>query len=617
MVASAYAMFRFRFLFAAAVVTAPVLAQTTVDLPEVVVTSTRVANQAPTATFAMPVSALSYEPLVDVQARNLAEGQADISIRGSTFENTAFRIGAVTILDPQTGHYLAELPVAPAMLGAPVVATGVENAFGVTSAMVGSVTYGWRPIRAQGLLAVAAGQYDLKRGEIYQGWTPEGAGNGARLGVDFDYAWSESDGSIAFGEHRFQRVGARVQRVDGNAQTDLYAGYQTKFFGWPNLYTPFGFNETDDLETVLLALNHRVTWTDGQYFEAGVYHRRNKDDYEFNRAVPGASNPFIHTTWMTGAALEGRRAFEGFALRLRGEAAADKLESTALKYGRYNTRDIVKLSALVEKSRAVSGGGTLAYAVGLAFDDTNRDPSAVSPIVEVVRQFQTGAGLQALRVSYAKSTQVASYTALNSDAAAGLFRGNANLARELSQNIEFALQGRFAGWQTEAAVFWRQDDRLVDWTFRKGVTARMASPVDIGTGGAEIVLRRALSWAELVVGYTYMDKSADYGSATVDGSFYALNYAKHRLTAAATFHLGKAWTLRWDNEARVQQDNPLRTTGGDEAVLSALALGWRPQGWRGVELTLQVDNLWNTNFQEVPAVPAANRQIALGATYLW
>lgn len=610
-------MFRFRHLLSFAVSAAPLLAQTTVDLPEVVVTSTRVANQAPVATFAMPVSALSYEPLVDVQARNFAEGQADISIRGSTFENTAFRIGAVTILDPQTGHYLAELPVAPTMLGAPTVATGVENAFGVTNAIVGSINYGWRPIHSQGLLAVAAGQYDLRRGELYQGWLQEAASSGARLGVDFDYAWSESDGSIAFGEHRFQRVGARVQRVDGAAQTDLYAGYQTKFFGWPNLYTPFGFNETDDLETVFFAVNHCVTWTDGQYFEAGAYHRRNKDDYEFNRAVPGASNPFIHTTWMTGAAMEGRRAFDGFALRLRGEAATDKLESTALNYGRYHSRDFVKATALAEKTSQLAGGGTLDFAAGFSFDDTNRDPSAWSPIVEVVRKFQTGDGVQALRLSYAKSTQVASYTALNSDAAAGLFRGNANLQRELSQNLEVGLQGRFAGWQTDAAVFWRQDDRLVDWTFRKGVTARLANPVDIGTGGAEFVVRRELGWTDLVLGYTYMGKNADYGSAMVDGSFYALNYARHRLTAAATFHLGKEWTLRWDNEARLQEDNPLRTTGGDEAVLSAVALAWRPREWRGVELTLQVDNLWNTNFQEVPAVPAANRQIALGATYIW
>ena len=73
------------------------------------------------------MSIRGYEPLVDVQGRNLAEAQADISIRGGIFENTGFNLGAVTISDPQTGHYLAEIPLAPAMLGAPAVVTGADQ----------------------------------------------------------------------------------------------------------------------------------------------------------------------------------------------------------------------------------------------------------------------------------------------------------------------------------------------------------------------------------------------------------------------------------------------------------------------------------------------------------
>ena len=98
-------------------ITLTIHGQTTMEMTELVIQSPRIANQAPVGTFAMPVSALRYEPLVDVQGRNMAEGQADVSIRGGTFENTGFRIGAVTILDPQTGHYFAEIPVPPVMLG--------------------------------------------------------------------------------------------------------------------------------------------------------------------------------------------------------------------------------------------------------------------------------------------------------------------------------------------------------------------------------------------------------------------------------------------------------------------------------------------------------------------
>ena len=85
------------------------------QLDPLTVASPRVANQAPGGTFAMPVSVLRYEPRVDLQARNLVEGQADLTLRGGTFESTGWALGAVSLGDPQTGHYLAELPVAPAM----------------------------------------------------------------------------------------------------------------------------------------------------------------------------------------------------------------------------------------------------------------------------------------------------------------------------------------------------------------------------------------------------------------------------------------------------------------------------------------------------------------------
>ena len=77
-----------RILLVALVLIAPLGAQVApVSLPEVTVYSTRVANQSPTGTFATPVSPLRYEPQVDVQARNLTEAQADVTIRGGIFEN--------------------------------------------------------------------------------------------------------------------------------------------------------------------------------------------------------------------------------------------------------------------------------------------------------------------------------------------------------------------------------------------------------------------------------------------------------------------------------------------------------------------------------------------------
>jgi hypothetical protein len=44
---------------------------------------------------------------------------------------------------------------------------------------------------------------------------------------------------------------------------------------------------------------------------------------------------------------------------------------------------------------------------------------------------------------------------------------------------------------------------------------------------------------------------------------------------------------------------------------------WLPAAVRGLELSLRVDNAWDDDFQEVPAVPAARRQWAAGVAWHW
>lgn len=591
-------------------------AQAPTSLPELTVYSPRVANQTPAGTFAMPVSALRYEPRVDIHARNLSEGQADITIRGAIFENTGFQVGALTLGDPQTGHYFAEIPVAPAMLSAPTVLTGADQAQGATNATSGTIAYGWRPIRTAGAVWVGFGENALVRGEFYQG-VSRSLASGLKVGVDLSVAHSDSDGPIAWGEHEFDRVNGRIQVATARTQTDLFAGYQAKFFGWPNLYTPFNSNETDDLETTLFVLNHRVDLGAGDYMSAGLYHRRNKDDYAFNRfAAVGAVHPFQHTTRVTGAALDGRRDFGGLALNFRAEASSDELKSTSLTFGRFHERELYRLLLVPEKSWAMSDGGQLRLKAGAAYDDSDRDGSRVSPVFEIARMMPSAA-VRRVYASFTESSQLPTYTALNSSATGGLFRGNPNLGRQITRNYEVGLAGMLAGWSTEAAIFWRRDEALVDWTFRAGVTARTANAVDIDVGGVELVTRRTWGAMDIILGYTGLTKDEDYRGAAVDASFYALNYAKHRLTAAVTWRIAAGFELRFDNVARIQAENVLRLVGGDQAVTSAASLAYRPPAWQRFEIAVQVENAWDTDFQEVPAVPASPRQASLGAAYSW
>ncbi len=580
-------------------------------MPELQVVSARVANQVPAGTFSMPVSGLRYEPRVDFHARNLGEAQADLTIRGGTFETVGLRIGGVSVVDPQTGHYLAEIPIAVEMLQPPEVMTGTDFAINATNATSGAVSYGWRPIRAEGSLRITAGEGQLVGATLYQGFS------GKFLRGDVAVAHASSEGLLPDGDHKFGRINARLQRVGARSQTDLFAGYQAKFFGLRNLYTPFNSPESENLQTVFWALNHRLVLGPEAFLEAAAYHRRNKDDYAFNRFAPlGPIHPFQHTTWVSGAAVSGRVGDREKAVVFRGEVLADEIQSTSLNFGRYQTRTLAKLAAVGEKFWRLDGASRIGAKLGATYDDSNRAGGFGSPVIEVSREWSASA-VSRMFLSYAGSSQLPSYTALNANSAAGLFRGKAGLGRERSRNLELGLVGRAKAWIGQAALFRRSDRGLVDWTFRRGVTARSANAVDVDTTGFEFVVRRSWFRVDLMLGYTGLLKDSDYRGAPVDASFYALNYARHRLTAALNYRLSAEWSLALDNAARVQADNALRARGGDEALFSALGLAYRPAGWRGFSATVRADNLWNSNYQEVPAVPAAPRLVSFGVGYAW
>jgi outer membrane receptor for monomeric catechols len=140
--------------------------------------------------------------------------------------------------------------------------------------------------------------------------------------------------------------------------------------------------------------------------------------------------------------------------------------------------------------------------------------------------------------------------------------------------------------------------------------------VDVDVAGAIIGIARSWSSLQLVAAYTYLDKDADYGAATVDASFYALNFARHRATLAMRFDVTDSLQLRLDNEYRRQEENALRASS-DNAFLVSASLAWAAANRRGLSVALSADNLTDDDYEQFPGTPAVGRQLSLGVRYDW
>ena len=587
-------------------------------IEQITVEASATANKLPVGTFDSPVSNLEYDPRVDLQSRNMAEAQADVTIRGGIFENTGFRVGSATLLDPQTGHYVAELPIAPQMLTGPYILTGADNALNGMNSSVGSISFGFKPITTGGNVSVGSGTNNFNLQSIYAGISTDvDDAKNWQFGFEGEYSHSQSDGSIENGDHDFNRASARIQLIGTDSQTDVLYGSQEKFFGWPNMYTPFGVNETEELETRLLMLNHQQNYADNSHFEVSAYYRKHNDHYVFSRENPSAFEAF-HETKVKSIAVSGSHAQNtAFAVNYSAQYIEDEIESTTLE-NNFTSRTYYKLSVLPEYKIDLKQNQLLTLRLGAAFDDTNRDDSELSLIGDISLNTQNSDGSeQTVYLSYAQASQVAGYTAIGGSDQGGLFRSNYNLERETTKNLELGYLIQEQTWQLNSAVFYREDNNLTDWTFSfDSSSARFANPVDIDATGVEFFATKYFDTTELIASYTYLNKSENYGDADIDASFYALNFPDHRVTLGAIWTPNDLIEMRIDNEWRKQHENALRS-GKDTALFTQVSLKITPTVINNLFITLAADNVWDESFEEIPGTPGRGEQYTLSATYSW
>jgi hypothetical protein len=583
------------------------------QISEITVRARRVANSTPAGTYAAPATTLRYDPLTELQSRGLAEGQSDVTVRGGIFENTGFKLGAVTVMDPQTGHYFAELPVDPASMSDHEIAKGIDNAVAGFNSTIATVSYGLRPIESGGDLLLGAGSDDLNFQALRFGL------RGESLAGALSLARSEGDGSLPDGDHRFERYNLRLQRATTDSQSDIIVAYQDKFYGWPGAYTGFAtLPETDDTQTTLVFANHRRETARG-WWEVGGYFRELEDDYDFDRrtAESGVPGSFEHKTRIHAAGVQGLFRAGSIDWRYGAQATSDELvRSTDLTEGNFSEREYLTASLVPTMHFDFANGRTMALRVGATADLSSEDSNTVLPLIGL-SVAQTGtAGKTTFTFDWAHTSQVPGYTVLKSRPT-GLFGGNPDLGREEARQMTVTLDRETDRWQVRIAAFHRADDDLVDWTFSTGAPfARQANAVDIDVLGVELLFMAQWDHFELATSYAYLDKDADYGSAAVDASFYALNFARHRATLALRYRFAGPFELRLDNEYREQRDNPLRA-GSSQAFLASMAFVWETPGGRGFGAALTIDNLTDNDYQPFPGTPAMGRQFSVSASYAW
>lgn len=551
---------------------------------------------------------MEREVRVDLQTRGGQRYQSDISIRGGIFEGTGLMVGGLALFDPQTGHYAAEIPLNPGFFSGARLFTGVNNSINGFNSTAGSIDWQWAPVPAGGQAGLTVGTDAHRGGRILTGGVEE------RVSWQLGLTREAGDGSRPGGDFDLRRASGRLELDLGRGSLRVFGGLMQKFYGWPGMYTGNpGLLETEDYVVGLAGWQYALSGTSGSHRVGGIW-RRLEDDYEFNRLSPNAF--FEHLTEVWSLQGDGLVRADRMEIRYRWVFLKDEIRrSTSLVNGDFLERRYGKASVLLQRRIGIRWGELIPYG-GIVMESSDRDATVGLPQAGIRLSGSLKDGAWEVYAEYSESSQVPGYTVLNS-APQGLFGGNSELGRESAQTLEAGVSVQ-SGWLlAKGAVFRRKDHDLVDWVYESASPAvRQASAMDITVSGFEGYLRWEPGAAFLELGYAWLDKDPAYTGLAGDASFYALNYARHRVLASVGIRPGGRVSLRLDGAYRLQKDNPLRK-GDDRSLklhVQAVVEDFPASAWR---LLLRVENLTDEAFQSVPGTPGPGREARVVLGYAW
>lgn len=269
---------------------------TTVELDEIIIAENRI--QLPYAAQSRSISIIDRKSIsetpaisitdvlhhvggIDVRTRGVHGVQADIGIRGGTFDQTLVLINGIKLSDPQTGHHSMNLPVNLGaierieVLKGPAARTFGQNAF---AGAVNIVTA--EPDKSFLNIGGIVGDFNL------WGINTSGAIVRDKQSHFASFSYDHSDGYKHNTDYNMLNAFYNGIIKLRKGEINILGGYTDRAFGANGFYASPDYTEQfESIRTGLAALSYN-TLIGKSSLEARAYYRQNDDEYIFIRDNP-------------------------------------------------------------------------------------------------------------------------------------------------------------------------------------------------------------------------------------------------------------------------------------------------------------------------------------------
>lgn len=562
---------------------------------------------------------------VDIRQRGIGGTQADISLRGGSFDQVLIMLNGINITDPQTGHHNLNIPLDFTEISRIEVLQGSAARRYGNQAFSGAINIVTEPsekntIRAEltggsyntftEKLSVALGKKSLRNFTSFSHYGSAGYTNN----TDYDH-------TNLFNQTQFKN--------DKLGTFDFQAAYQEKAFGANGFYTLKFPDQFEYTQTAFASLSWNKNIQDLSLV-ARAYWRNNYDRFELFRDNENAPSWYTshnyHQTDVIGGLLNA--SYFSMIGKFSGgvESRYDHIFSTVLgetmTTGRPNHH---------ETKKPVYYNHEAARLVNTAFVDYTKNwenfnlsaGGSLSYSQDYGQQYHYGADL-----SYFLNQSLALYSSANTASRLPTFTdlyyksatqdANPNLLPENSTTFELGIKLNNYPWKASAGIFYRKGHNIIDWVLLPSETKwKSMNLTGLNTLGTDLSVSykfRKSFMKSIDLSYTFLTADKE---ATGYDSKYALDYMKHQILLNINHSVVKNVSMNWNM-------NYFDRAGGYTDFTSGVLTSYAPYllisnrtSWKIRQLTIFVDldNILNKEYVDFGGLPLPGIQFYGGLSF--
>jgi iron complex outermembrane receptor protein len=526
---------------------------------------------------------------IDVRRQGINGMQADLYIRGGSFDQTLLLIDGFKVDDPQTGHHTMNLALPIEVIKRIEIIKGPAARIFGQNAFTGAINIVTNDTKENSIVAkIQGGSFGQFIAEV------TGAVNLEDSNHLFHFSKQSSDGYRKNTDFDHTNFVIRSQLNKSKLPINLISAYSEREFGAQNFYgvTSAAALPYEVTQASLIGLSSE--FKKGNFtFKPRVYWRRNQDEYIFIRTNPSIYRNLHITNKIAGefnGSYESKIGITGFGL----EFSKYMIQSNNLGDAE---REIATLFLehrfeLFDKVVDITPGVAVSY-----FSDFD---NSAFPGIDLGVKLSDRIRIYS-NVGY--TYRVPTYTDLNYSDPSTL--GNPNLEAERAFAQELGLKYNAYSIDFNAAFFNRNTENFID--YRRATPVDFWRPVNVNveTKGFESSLKYNFTWKkiknQLNLGYTYIDDNIDTNLTSKNG----INSMRHQMVFNYNIQLFKGFSQN------ISYRYVERTSRVSYNVFD-LNTTFRT---KNIEINMLVQNIFNTEYFENTFVPMPKANVLFGMKY--